>query len=103
MSTNAGTPNYQAPEILNGKYDGKKADIFSFGLTLYSILYDSIPFHDVSTAYAVQQKIQKGERPLLIKHLLPKEMNKLIRSCWESNPKKRPDFNTVLGCFILSL
>ena len=104
MTTKAGTPSFQAPEIfLNQKYDGKKADVFSFGLTLYSILYDNIPFNDEPTTFAIQQKILKGERPILDNNFLPKEMNKLIQTCWDNNPKKRYDFNIIIEKLIVIL
>ncbi|CAD8129835.1 unnamed protein product [Paramecium sonneborni] len=44
--TKLGTPLYAAPEITTGKYSSK-ADIWSLGIILYSMLYGFIPF-DVS-------------------------------------------------------
>ena len=40
-----GTPQYMAPEIIEkNKYDGEKADIFSTGILIFSILTCKIPF-----------------------------------------------------------
>jgi carbon catabolite-derepressing protein kinase len=45
LSTFAGTPQFQAPEIFNKqKYDGKQADMFSMGVILFMIVSKSYPF-----------------------------------------------------------
>ena len=44
---NFGTKQYIAPEVIKGKrcgYDGEKADIFSIGVLLFSIITSKIPF-----------------------------------------------------------
>ena len=45
LSTHAGTPQFQAPEILSKKtYDGMQTDMFSIGVILFMIAVKSYPF-----------------------------------------------------------
>jgi serine/threonine protein kinase len=45
LSTLAGTPQFQAPEIFEKEtYDGLKADMFSIGVILFMIVIKSYPF-----------------------------------------------------------
>ena len=39
----AGTPNYIAPEVLNGEWD-KECDIWALGVVLYELLTKELPF-----------------------------------------------------------
>ena len=45
LKTKLGTLNYMAPEIFieNGSYD-KRVDIWSLGMTLYSLIFKDLPF-----------------------------------------------------------
>lgn len=51
--TICGTPNYIAPEILEGKGHSYEVDIWSMGVILYALLYGKAPFEtsDVKKTY----------------------------------------------------
>jgi len=51
LTSTAGTPAFKSPEIIAFKagsdpYSGKAADIWALGITLYSLVYGQVPFHD---------------------------------------------------------
>ena len=43
LTTVAGTPYYMAPEVLEGSYS-KKADMWSLGVLLYTLVSGYLPF-----------------------------------------------------------
>ena len=98
-STFLGTIEYCAPEVLKSdseeKYNGKKADVYSFGMTLYSIIYDSNPFSNISNRTKILFDIVGGMRPELNDDEEFKPFNELIKNCWDNNPDKRPEFKII--------
>jgi len=100
-STLAGTPNYCAPEVLlakdGSKYDGKKADVFSFGSCLYSIFLDKFPFEELSNTFQVCSTIVSGGRPTIPEASIPKVFQDLIKKCWSQESSDRPDFSSIVS------
>ena len=90
LNTSCGSPIYAAPEMLEGKaYDGTKIDIWSLGITLYTMLCGELPFsvEDENDIRSLIDNITKGKynEP----EFLSNESKDLIRQMLEKNPEKR--------------
>lgn len=86
-----GTIIYIAPEIHEERDYGKPIDVFSFGMTIYSIVTSLIPFPNVK----IQFKISHCGKPQLYPKIL-KCHRDLIEKCWCQEPKERPIFDEIV-------
>ncbi|XP_060198936.1 serine/threonine-protein kinase SAPK2-like isoform X2 [Lycium barbarum] len=88
-----GTPAYVAPEILTRKeYDGKLADVWSCGVTLYIMLVGAYPFQDPSDPKNFTKTIAKI---LSVRYSIPEqvqisvECRHLLTRIFVADPEKR--------------
>ncbi|KAM7256411.1 hypothetical protein ACFE04_012152 [Oxalis oulophora] len=88
-----GTPAYIAPEVLSRKeYDGKIADVWSSGVTLYVMLVGAYPFEDPEDPRNFRKTI---ERILGIKYSIPdyvrvsSDCRHLLSRIFVADPAKR--------------
>jgi serine/threonine protein kinase len=100
--------SYSSPEMLtetSGKLCGslsnnfnEKNDIYSFGLILWELFTETIPFNvklkDVKN-YVLNEKLRPE-----IKDDIDKEIANLIRECWDTEPANRPECESILNLFI---
>ncbi|AAF71802.1 putative serine/threonine-protein kinase SRK2C CAMK-OST1L family [Arabidopsis thaliana] len=91
--TTVGTPAYIAPEVLSTKeYDGKIADVWSCGVTLYVMLVGAYPFEDPSDPKDFRKTIG---RILKAQYAIPDyvrvsdECRHLLSRIFVANPEKR--------------
>uniref|UniRef100_A0A1J3DJQ9 non-specific serine/threonine protein kinase n=1 Tax=Noccaea caerulescens TaxID=107243 RepID=A0A1J3DJQ9_NOCCA len=91
--TTVGTPAYIAPEVLSKKeYDGKIADVWSCGVTLYVMLVGAYPFEDPSDPKDFRKTIG---RILRSQYSIPDyvrvsdECKHLLSRIFVANPEKR--------------
>ncbi|KAK9163922.1 hypothetical protein Syun_004824 [Stephania yunnanensis] len=88
-----GTPAYIAPEVLSRKeYDGKIADVWSCGVTLYVMLVGAYPFEDPDDPRNFKKTIG---RILSVHYSIPDyvrvsmECRHLLSRIFVANPEKR--------------
>lgn len=88
-----GTPAYIAPEVLLRKeYDGKIADVWSCGVTLYVMLVGGYPFEDPEEPKDFRKMIQ---RILSVQYMIPESINisqecrHLISRIFVADPESR--------------
>ncbi|CAI0405289.1 unnamed protein product [Linum tenue] len=88
-----GTPAYIAPEVLSRReYDGKLADVWSCGVTLYVMLVGAYPFEDQNDPKNFRKTIQKI---MVVQYKIPdyvhisQECRHLLSRIFVANPLKR--------------
>lgn len=98
MTMRLGTPHWMAPETLKGNTNyGPEVDVYSFGMLLYELLTNSIPWEGkdpLSVANAVVHKV----RPELPDDA-PEALHDLIERCWSQKPSERPTFTEIYEMF----
>ncbi|GES73309.1 kinase-like domain-containing protein [Rhizophagus clarus] len=87
-----GVMPYIAPEVLRGEPYTQAADIYSFGMIMYFIATTRQPFQNCShDEYLALNICMENKRPEINGFELPECYVDLMRKCWDSDPKNRPD------------
>ena len=96
LTTPCGSPCYAAPEIIAGNaYVGPVADIWSLGVTLFSIVAGFLPFEDSnpSNPNNLYKKIMAGD--FRFPTFLSLEVKDLLRKILDTNPRRRYSLDQI--------
>ena len=85
---------YIAPEIFKGSAFSKESDIYSMGMIMWELTSGCKPFANVEHDIHLIYKILDGERPEITEDT-PECYANLMKSCWDPDPKKRPDITDI--------
>jgi len=97
-TTGQGTPIYMAPEILDVRPYNNKADVYSYGITLWQMFAREKPWTHVPV-WNIPVLVISGQRPTCPDNM-PKEYAQLVRSCWSASIDERPNFHSVIDQLI---
>ena len=95
--TVCGTPNYIAPEILEGKTGHSfEVDIWSLGVIIYTLIIGKIPFerNNVKETY---KRIKNDNYSFPENALISEPSKELIQSILVLDPNKRPNLDQILA------
>jgi serine/threonine protein kinase len=97
MTKLAGTPHWMAPEVFQTNSYDRKVDVYSYGMILYEVICQEIPFEEVQNKQRLGLLVCSGERPDLkaAPPDCPEEFVALMASCWDGVPAARPDFDEI--------
>ncbi|VDN31172.1 unnamed protein product [Gongylonema pulchrum] len=90
-----GTAAWMAPEIIKKEPCSEKVDIWSFGVVLWELLTQEVPYKDVDSM-AIIWGVGSNNLSLLIPTTAPEGMKLLLRQCWSIKPRNRPSFMHIL-------
>ncbi|XP_055612330.1 mitogen-activated protein kinase kinase kinase 11-like isoform X2 [Uranotaenia lowii] len=93
MST-VGTFAWMPPEVIKSGTFSKASDVWSYGVLLWELLTGETPykgFDSLSVAYGVAV----NTLALPIPKTCPESWGKLMKSCWELDPHRRPPFRDI--------
>ncbi|KAM7257073.1 hypothetical protein ACFE04_012814 [Oxalis oulophora] len=83
-----GTEGYMAPEVIQEKLCDRKSDVYSFGICLWEIYCCKCP-----RTYMATHKLKKPKIPISC----PRILAKIIKTCLDDDPKKRPEMEEVVS------
>jgi BR serine/threonine kinase len=91
--TSCGSPHYAAPEVILGRpYDGRKADVWSLGVILYTLLTGRLPFEE-SSLRELAAKICAAQYRM--PDFADPSIADLISKLLTVDPKKRPGIEHI--------
>ena len=94
-SKTCGTPFYVAPEVITHKfYDGRKTDIWSFGVTIHVLACGKFPYTDGVSYKEIVANIRNIHKYIDIK--VNGDLNELIKCTLTIDPKQRPTASQLL-------
>ncbi|XP_052135046.1 probable serine/threonine-protein kinase SIS8 isoform X1 [Oryza glaberrima] len=93
--TGKGTPQWMAPEVLRNEPSNEKSDVYSYGVILWEIATQKIPWDNLNTMQVVGA-VGFMDHRLDIPSDVDPQWASMIESCWDSDPQRRPSFQELL-------
>eukprot|EP00854_Cymbomonas_tetramitiformis_P010309 gene10309-12194_t len=96
------SPRWMAPEVLKGEDYNASCDVYSFGVIMWEICTNEIPWADCVNPYQLVHMVADERRSLpLPEETDPPcpalvEINELIKMCLSYEPSERPAFDEIV-------
>src|SRR5262245_11277660 len=95
--TTMGTAYYMSPEQCRGEAAARRADIYAMGVLLYFMWSGKLPFEGGGFLAVATQQITATPAPPSAHRPVPARLERLILSCLEKDPARRPQSAKALG------
>ena len=96
--TEAGTPNYMAPELLRAGPFSRAVDVYAFSVMCAEVFTQELPFRGYDSQ-DIKKAVLRGERPALPTIDVPEEVRDVVVRGWSEDPGDRPDFRDIVEVF----
>jgi serine/threonine protein kinase len=76
MTSMVGTPLWMAPEVLFQQPYTQKADVYSYGIVLFEILTQQLPWNELPSSFILghlEKALREGRRPVITPRLQPED------------------------------
>jgi len=88
MTGFTGSLRYMAPEVARTEPYSEKVDVYSFGLLLYQLITNELPYRRMNKKTLIVQVINNNRRPKS-RHYIPSPFFNLLSDCWHRDPNAR--------------
>lgn len=90
LSSAVGTPDYMAPEQIQGGRGDARTDIYALGAILYEMLAGRPPFQGDNVLAIMNQHLRRSPlRPSQWNHEIPPGLDGLVLTCLRKRPEER--------------
>lgn len=96
LTGNTGSLRYMAPEVALRQPYTEKADVYSFGIMVWQMARDRVPFKGLSREDFMTHVVTAGERPKLDKSW-PAGFSTLLTASWHKDSQSRPSFQAIVA------
>jgi len=89
-----GSPLWMAPEVHEGKFHSFNSDVFSFGVVMFEVAAQMLPYRGATPEVLLGRKRRKRD-PCVVPEDCPEDLLKLMRSCIVPDPQQRPKMKDI--------
>jgi serine/threonine-protein kinase len=98
LNDGVGTPDYMAPEQIQGKRGDERTDVYALGTMLYEMLSGRVPFSGDNPLAVMNQAVHSAPPPLRsLRRSVPPALEAVVHKALRKNPAERyPDAAAML-------
>jgi len=90
LSENSGTPDYMAPEQIQGDRGDARSDVYAWGVMMYVLLTGRVPFEGDNWLAVMAGHMQRNPRPIhALRHDVPPALEAVVLKAMRRMPENR--------------